>query len=134
MAKLTEIEGVGPAYAEKLATAGIGTTEKLLEAGAMPAGRKELAEKSGISEKQILSWVNMCDLFRIKGVGSEYAELLEATGVDTVPELAKRNVENLVAAMEEKNAEKNLVRATPPAGKVKEWIAQAKELPRIISY
>ena len=134
MAKLTEIEGVGPAFAEKLQGAGVGTTDQLLEMGASPKGRKEIAEKSGIGEKQILGWVNKCDLMRVKGVGEEYADLLEASGVDTVPELAQRNAVNLVARMTEVNSEKKLVRALPNESTVEDWVKQASELPRKIEY
>ena len=95
MAKLESVEGIGNFYAGKLRTAGIGTTEALLEAGATPAGRKALAEDAGVSEKLILEWVNHVDLFRIKGVAEEYADLLEEAGVDTVPELAQRRPDNL---------------------------------------
>ena len=95
MAKLTKIEGVGEFYAQKLQEAGVGTTQALLEKGASPKGRQEIAKKTGIRETLILRWVNRVDLFRIKGVGEEYSDLLEAAGVDTVPELAQRNPENL---------------------------------------
>jgi len=134
MAKLTEIEGVGPAFAEKLQGAGVGTTDQLLEMGASPKGRKEIAEKSRIGEKQILGWVNKCDLMRVKGVGEEYADLLEASGVDTIPELGQRNAANLFTKMTEVNEAKKLVRALPTEDKVEEWIKQAKELPRKINY
>jgi predicted flap endonuclease-1-like 5' DNA nuclease len=95
MAKLTKVEGIGEIYAEKLQEAGIRTTQALLEKGASPQGRREIAEKTDISGTLILRWVNRVDLFRIKGVGEEYSDLLEAAGVDTVPELAQRNPENL---------------------------------------
>ena len=95
MASISSIEGIGPKFSEKLAEAGVKTTEKLLEAGASKSGRKKLAEASGIDEKKILRWVNMADLFRIKGVGEEFSDLLEAAGVDTVKELRNRNAENL---------------------------------------
>lgn len=134
MAKLADIEGIGPAYAEKLGAAGVTTTDALLKAGADAAGRKALAEKSGLPAKQILGWVNRADLTRIKGVGSEYADLLEAAGVDTVPELAQRKAENLHARMEQLNAEKKLVRVLPTADQVAGWVAQAKELPRVIEH
>ena len=101
MSKLVEIEGIGDAYAGKLEGAGVKSTDDLLEKCATPAGRKEIAEKSGVGEKQILRWANMADLFRIKGVGEEYADLLEAAGVDTVPELGQRNAANLCAKMTE---------------------------------
>jgi small subunit ribosomal protein S1 len=131
---LEYVEGIGPAYAAKLNEIGVMTTDQLLEAGSTPKGRAELAEKSGISEKLILTWVNHCDLFRINGVGAQYAELLEASGVDTVVELAHRNAENLVAKLAEVNAEKNLVNRLPDDGSVQDWIEQAKNLPRMINY
>jgi predicted flap endonuclease-1-like 5' DNA nuclease len=134
MTALVDIEGIGAAYAEKLKAAGAATAEDLLEKGKTPAGRKALAEKSGISEKLVLEWVNHVDLFRIKGVGSEYADLLEEAGVDTVPELAKRVPANLVQKMEEVNAAKKLVRKTPVLSQVEDWVDQAKKLPRVISY
>ncbi len=134
MAKLTEIEGVGATYAEKLLGAGVTSTNDLLDQGANPAGRKEIAEKSGIGEKQILGWVNKCDLMRVKGVGEEYADLLEAAGVDTVPELGQRNAASLFGKLTEVNEAKKLVRALPTEGKVEDWIKQAKGLPRKINY
>jgi predicted flap endonuclease-1-like 5' DNA nuclease len=134
MAKITTIEGIGAAYAEKLTAAGITTTEALLEHGAAASGRKEIAEKSGLSEKVILRWVNMCDLFRIKGVGEEYSDLLEAAGVDSVPELAQRNADNLTEKMATVNEEKKLVRQVPVAKVVEGWIAQAKELPKVVTH
>ena len=134
MAMLDEFEGIGETYKEKLKDAGFTTTDQLLEAGATPAGRKNIAESSGISEKLILRWVNMADLFRIKGVGEEYSDLLEAAGVDTVPELAQRNAENLHQKVEEVNVEKNLVRRAPSLNEVMDWINQAKDLPRKVNY
>ena len=134
MTNIKDIEGVGPSYAEKLGKAGIKTTEALLKEGASAAGRKAIAEKSGVSEKQILEWVNHVDLYRIKGVGSEYSDLLEEAGVDTVPELAQRNPDHLHAKMVEVNAVKKLVRRLPLKGQVADWVAQAKNLSRIITY
>lgn len=134
MAKLTKIEGVGEVYAQKLQEAGIGTTQALLEKGASPQGRQEIAGKAGISETLILQWVNHVDLFRIKGVGEEYADLLEAAGVDTVPELAQRNPENLHQKLVAVNQEKKLVRQLPTQAQVSAWIEQAKQLPRVITY
>jgi len=134
MASITSIEGIGPTYKEKLAGAGIKTTEKLLEAGGTKKGRKELAASTGVDEKKILRWVNMADLFRIKGVGEEYADLLEAAGVDTVKELRNRNAANLHAKMEEVNAEKKLVRQTPGAKAVENWVEFAKTLEPAITY
>ena len=132
--KVEEIEGIGPVFSEKLRAAGINTVDKLLEKAATKKQRQSLAEETGISEKQILKFTNMADLFRLNGVGQEYAELLEVAGVDTVPELAQRNATNLTAKMEEVNAAKNLTRKTPSAAEVEKWIAQAKELPRVIEY
>lgn len=134
MAKLTVIEGVGEAYAEKLKAAGVTTTQSLLEMGSTPKGRKDMAEASGLSPKLILEWVNRVDLFRIKGVGEEYSDLLEFSGVDTVPELAQRNPENLYAKMLEVNAERKLVRRPPTLAQVVNWVEQAKELPRVVNY
>ena len=132
--KIAEIEGIGEVNGKKLTEAGCGSTDKLLEAGCTPDGRKALAEKTGISEKQILKWVNMADLFRIKGVAGEYAELLEKSGVDTVPELGQRKPENLHAKMTEVNAEKKLTRKLPTLDGVTKWVAEAKELGRKIQY
>ncbi len=134
MAKLVDVEGIGEKYAEKLIAAGVGNTEELLEKGATPKGRKEIAEKSGITEKLILEWVNHVDLFRIKGIASEYADLLEEAGVDTVPELAQRKPENLLEKMTAVNAEKNLVRRLPVLSQVEDWVEQAKQLPRVVTY
>ncbi len=134
MTKLTTIEGVGDVYAQKLKEAGIVTTEALLEAGKTPAGRQALADKTEISGKRILEWVNRADLFRIKGISEEYADLLEAAGVDTVPELAQRNADNLFAKLGETNAAKKLVRRLPGQAQVKNWIEQAKALPRVVTY
>jgi predicted flap endonuclease-1-like 5' DNA nuclease len=132
--KITEIEGIGPVNAAKLNSVGIYTTSDLLEAGATPLGRQELAEKTGISDKLILEWVNMSDLFRIKGIGEEYADLLEESGVDTVAELAKRVPENLHAKLGEVNEQKRLVRRLPTLNEVKQWIEEAKKLPKNIQY
>jgi predicted flap endonuclease-1-like 5' DNA nuclease len=134
MAKLLDVEGIGEIYAKKLKEIGVGTTQALLEAGATPKGRKEIAEKSGISDALILEWVNHVDLFRIKGVGSEYADLLEEAGVDTVPELAQRSPENLYQKMVSINKEKKLVRQLPTEARVKSWVEQAKALPRMVHY
>jgi predicted flap endonuclease-1-like 5' DNA nuclease len=134
MTKLTSIEGIGAAYAEKLTGDGIDTMEKLLAAGATAAGRKKIAAGCEISEKLILKWVNRADLARVKGIGEEYADLLELSGVDTVPELAQRNAENLHAKMAEVNAEKNATRQLPSVEKVRDWVAQAKDLPRVVTH
>lgn len=132
--KIEEIEGIGPALGAKLRDAGATTVEKLLELGGTKKGRGSLAETSGISEKQILKFVNMADLFRINGVGEEFSELLEASGVDTVVELATRNAENLTKKMAEVNEAKKLTRALPALTQVEKWVAQAKELPRAVHH
>jgi len=134
MAKLTTVEGIGEIQAQKLIDAGIPTTQALLEAGRTPQGRKELAEKTSVGDERILDWVNRVDLFRVKGIGEEYSDLLEWAGVDTVPELAQRNPENLHQKLVEVNKEKELVRQVPGQNQVSDWVAQAKELPRAIDY
>jgi predicted flap endonuclease-1-like 5' DNA nuclease len=134
MPAIIDVEGIGPKYAEKLKAVGIRTTDKLLKVGATPKGRKDLEEKSGIGHELILKWVNNADLYRIKGVGSEYAELLEKTGVDTVVELSKRVPQNLVDAFAETNKKHKVVRRLPVLKEVIKWIDQAKKLPRVISY
>ncbi len=128
------IEGIGPVYGQQLKDGGIGTLRALLEQGATRRGREEIASKTGISHKLILEWVNHVDLYRVKGVGSEYADLLEAAGVDTVPELAQRNPGNLHRALVAVNEEKKLVRRVPVQSQVEDWVAQAKELPRVVTY
>lgn len=134
MTRLLEIEGIGPVYAAKLEGAGIASLEALLEGCATPKGREELAAKADVSPRLLLEWANHADLFRIKGVAEEYSDLLEAAGVDTVPELAQRNPENLYAKMREVNAEKKLVRKLPSLDQVADWVAQAKALPRVLTY
>ena len=134
MAKIIDIEGIGKVYAQKLAEAGITTVEALLKAGASPKGRQALEEETGISGKLILEWVNLADLFRINGIGEEYSDLLEEAGVDTVPELAQRNAENLYAKLVETNAAKELVRRLPSQSQVDDWVKQAKALPRVVTY
>ncbi|MEM6264172.1 MAG: DUF4332 domain-containing protein [Bacteroidota bacterium] len=134
MAKITDIEGIGPANAEKLGAAGIKTVEALLKKGKDPKGRKEIEQTTGIAHKTLLNWVNMADLFRIKGVSSQYSELLEAAGVDTVKELRNRNATNLHAKMQEVNAEKKLVRQTPALSQVESFVEQAKSLDPMVIY
>lgn len=134
MAAIATIEGIGPSYAAKLKQAGAGSLASLLKAGATKKGRQQLAEATGLSEKLILNWVNKADLARVKGVGGQYGELLEAAGVDTVPELAQRNADNLHAAMVETNAKKKLVRQVPSAKMVADWVAQAKKMDRVVNY
>ncbi|MBQ9640182.1 MAG: DUF4332 domain-containing protein [Bacteroidaceae bacterium] len=132
--KIIDIEGVGEVYAEKLIAAGITKVDELLEKCAAPAGRKALAEETGIAEKLILKWTNHADLFRISGVGPQFAELLEAAGVDTVKELKHRVAENLQKKLEEVNAQKNLCNRVPAVSEVQKMIDQAKELPPTMTY
>lgn len=132
--KIIDIEEIGPVYTETLNGIGIYTTEDLLEAGASRSGRSDLVEKSGISPKLILEWVNLADLFRVSGIGEEYSDLLEEAGVDTVPELAQRNPVNLHATLIDVNQAKNLVRRLPSLSMVEDWVRQAKGLPRRMEY
>jgi predicted flap endonuclease-1-like 5' DNA nuclease len=132
--KIEEIEGIGPAYGEKLAAVDISTTDDLLKLCCDARGRKATAEKTGVSEGQLLKWVNMADLMRISGVGSEYSELLEAAGVDTVKELRNRNAANLAAKMAEVNETRKLTRALPAEKAVSQWIEQAGTLDPLISH
>jgi len=131
---IRRIEGIGEVYAGKLEELGIRTLETLLEQADTPQKRKALAERTGISEKLILEWANLADLFRIKGIGEEYSDLLEEAGVDTVVELAQRNPEHLHAKLAEVNAAKKLVRRLPSLREVTSWVEQAKSLPRVLQY
>ena len=132
--KIIDIEGVGDVYAEKLIAAGINKVSELLEKCAAPKGRKALAEETGISEKLILKWTNHADLFRINGVGPQFAELLEAAGVDTVKEFRHRVAENLQPKLEETNAAKNICNRVPAVSEIQKMIDQAKELEPRVSY
>ena len=132
--KIIDIEGVGDVYAEKLVAAGIEKVSQLLEKCAAPKGRKELAEATGISEKLILRWTNHADLFRIKGIGPQFAELLEVAGVDTVKEFRHRVPENLQPKLEEVNAERHLVGRVPSLKEVRKMVAQAQELEPVMTY
>jgi predicted flap endonuclease-1-like 5' DNA nuclease len=134
MTKLEVIEGIGPVYAAQLREAGIATIEALLDAGATPAGRQQVEERSGIGHALVLEWVNLADLMRIKGIGEEYSDLLEEAGVDTVKELRTRVPENLHAAMVRTNEAKRLVRRLPTLGMVRDWVQQAKNLPPKVTY
>ena len=132
--KITEIEGIGQVFADKLKNAGVATVEGLLIEGGTKSGRKNLAEQTGIEESKILTWVNMADLFRIKGVGPQFSELLHAAGVDTIKELKNRNAENLYARLVEVQKEKKITRAVPALSQVSDFIKQAGALPPIVAY
>jgi predicted flap endonuclease-1-like 5' DNA nuclease len=131
---IAELEGIAPGLANVLRSIGIRTTRKLLEKARNPSGRKSLAEKTGISEREILRWANMADRMRVKGVGDDYAELLKAAGVDTVRELKYRNPANLARAMATANKQHKLVDLLPSEKTIVRWIAHAKTLPLKISY
>ncbi len=132
--KIDEIEGIGPAYAEKLSAADIKTTDDLLDKCSNPAGRKAVAATTGLGESTILNWTNMADMMRISGVGPQFSELLKATGVDTVKELRNRNAANLAEAMKTVNEEKHLARTSPPAATVTKWVEAAKGMDPRITY
>lgn len=132
--KIEQIEGIGPHYAERLATAGVHTSADLLAKGATPEGRKQLEVVTGLSSAQILTWTNQADLMRVSGIGSEFGQLLESSGVDTVKELGQRNPENLVAVMTRVNEEKKLTRVVPSIKIVAKWVDDAKELEPALSH
>lgn len=131
---IEDIEGIGRVYGDKLRAIGLFTVSGYLKAAKTKKGRAEIAEKTGIKETLVLQWANMADLFRIKGVAGEYAELLEASGVDTVKELAHRVPANLTEKMAEVNAEEKLTRKTPSEKEVASWVEQAKKLPPMLEY
>lgn len=132
--KIEDLEGVGEVLGKKLREAGVKDTDTLLKHCLTPKQRKDLAEKAGISPKRILKFANMADLYRITGVGSEFAELLEVAGVDTVPELARRNPVNLTAMLLAANEAKKLTRRVPTEKEVIKWVVEAKTLPRALQY
>jgi predicted flap endonuclease-1-like 5' DNA nuclease len=134
MPNVIDIEGIGRVYSQRLHDAGVATTEALLAKGATPQARKSLSEKTGIGHKLILKWVNRADLFRLKGVGEQYSDLLAAAGVDTVLELAQRRPDHLHKKLVEVNEEKHLVRVVPPPEHVAQWVEEAKNLPRKVNY
>jgi predicted flap endonuclease-1-like 5' DNA nuclease len=134
VARLIDIEGIGKFHAEKLAAIGLETQEAFLKAAETPAGRADLVAKAGLTMNQVLNWANRADLARVNGIGSEYADLLEAAGVDTVPELCQRNATNLHALITKVNEEKILVRQLPTAEEVARWVADAQSLPRALHY
>lgn len=133
--KMDEVEGIGPVEAEKLALAGIATADALLEQGAKPGGRAAIEKATGISGTLLLKWVNRIDLMRIKGVGSEYSDLLEIAGVDSPAELAQRNAANLATTFQEVDAARpDTVRRVPTEAEVARWIAEAKDLPKVVEH
>jgi predicted flap endonuclease-1-like 5' DNA nuclease len=133
--KIEDVEGIGATFAAKLSEAGVATTDALLERAGSGAGRDKLSEATGISEKLILEWVNHADLMRINGVGSEYADLLEAAGVDSCAELAQRNAANLATTFQELDAARpNWIRQIPGETTIAGWIAQAKGLDKVVSH
>lgn len=132
--KIEDVEGIGPAWAAKLTEAGVRTTDDLLMAGGSAGGRERLEAATGISSKRLLEWVNHVDLMRINGVGSEYADLLEAAGVDSAAELARRNAKNLAETFQELDAARNTVRNIPAEGVIQRWIDEAKTLDKVVSH
>ena len=133
--KIQDVEGIGPVFAEKLKAAGVDTTDELLERGGSKSGRANLAAASGLTETQLLEWVNHADLMRLNGVGSEYADLLEAAGVDSCAELAQRNAANLAITFQELDAARpNWVRQIPSEATVAGWIAEAMSLEAVVTH
>ena len=134
MPSIKEIEGIGQKFATILRKSGIRTTEALLKRAATKKGRRELAVTTGLDEKRILEWINRSDLMRCQGVGSEYSDLLEAAGVDTIKELRRRNPVSLTAKLVEINEKKRLVRRLPTESMVAGWIASAQTLQPMVKY
>lgn len=132
--KVEDIEGIGPAHAATLQAAGIRSSDALLERAGPKAGRDALAAETGISGKLLLEWANACDLMRIKGIGAQFSDLLEAAGVDSAAELAQRNPANLAATFQELNAARATTRRAPTEAMVADWIAQAKKLPKVVTH
>ena len=132
--KIEDIEGIGPVYGEKLRKAGVASPDTLLKEGCTKKGRESLAEKTGLDASQILKFVNMADLFRVKGIAGQFAELLKASGVDTVKELRTRNAANLAAKLGEINDKKHLCKVSPSEKMVDGWIEQARALPPMVTY
>lgn len=132
--KVEDIEGIGEVRGEKLRAVGIKDTDSLLLACSTRKQREDVAAKADVSPTRLLKWANMADLYRINGVGSEFAELLEASGVDTVPDLARRNSAKLAETMQQVNIEKKLTRRVPTEAEIAKWIDEAKQLPRVLEY
>jgi len=134
MASIAAIDSIDQRDATKLRKAGVRTTDALLKTAATRTGRRRLSREADISESEILSWVNRADLMRIKGVGSEYADLMEAAGVDTIRELRRRNPDRLLIAMSEMNARRRLIRRLPTGGMVAGWIEAAKNIEPLVTH
>ena len=134
MSSIDAIEGLAAKNATRLRKAGVRTTEALLKKAGARRGRRELSKAASLAEKQILQWVNRADLMRVKGIGSEYSDLLEAAGVDTIKELRNRSATALTKKMTEINQSKKLVRRLPTEDMVRTWIAEAKKLAPIVSH
>lgn len=132
--KIEDIEGIGPAYAGKLESVNITTTGEFLELCSSAKGRKNVCDQTGVGEHLLLKWANLADMMRIKGVATQFAELLEAAGVDTVKELRTRRADNLTAKMSEINKAKRLCRTVPPLETVQKWIDQASEMTPLITH
>jgi predicted flap endonuclease-1-like 5' DNA nuclease len=133
--KIEDVEGIGPVFAQKLQAAGVNATDELLARGGSKSGRANLAAASGLTETQLLEWVNHADLMRLNGVGSEYADLLEAAGVDSCAELAQRNAANLAQTFQELDAARpNWIRQIPGEATVAGWIAEAKSMAAAVSH
>jgi predicted flap endonuclease-1-like 5' DNA nuclease len=132
--KIEDIEGVGDVIGEKFRSAGIKDTNSLLANSRTAEQRKELAKKTGLSEARILKFANMADLYRISGIGSEFSELLEATGVNSVPDLARQNATSLTQKMMTINEKKKLTRREPSEKDVSKWIEQAGTLPQMLDH
>jgi predicted flap endonuclease-1-like 5' DNA nuclease len=132
--RVEDIEGIGPVHAATLQAAGVRTSDQLLERAGPKGGRDELAATTGISPKLLLEWVNACDLMRIRGIGAEFGDLLEAAGVDSTVELAQRNAANLATTFAELNAARNTTRRAPTEAMVSDWIEQAKALPKVVTH
>lgn len=131
---IKEIEGIGPAFADKLAAAKIETTDDLLKLCCDSKGRKSVSGTTGVSESQLLKWSNLADLMRVSGIGPQFSELLEASGVDTIKELRTRNAENLAVSMEKANQQKHLAKASPSAKTIQGWIDKAKDMAPTITH
>lgn len=132
--KILEVEGIGPSHAGKLESAGVRTTDDLLDRARTPTGRRNLAQQTKLSEKLVLRWANLADLMRINGIGPHYSELLEAAGVDTVKELKHRNAVNLTETLRAVNEREKLARTTPSEAAVRDWIETARSMDAIIDY